>query len=460
MAEINAAYAALTRAGETIEGQRADGAGRGCAGAGGRRRHAGARARPASGRPAAAPTDAARDRSRSTPRGTVHPRNQTTTPPGRRIPLTGQPPLRLDRSEPELRASQPSGPMERDGCAGHVAPDRPSLDEAVEIEVDFGKFHGHTLGEIAAFEPSYIDWLAGTMTRKPEIAMAARVIAAELDRRGIRRVATAAATGMAVEPVPLGGRRSGGTNAPPAERRGCRSRLISAAARDSGPAGRMPSYSARDRRLGSPVPSSVPDGRVVRPCDPWPTPQVVPGLSRVGAFRTQGHRRPRIRTGQWAARQGGPAAMVRRALAPPGPSAAAERDHRPLGSIPHPAGRSPGDADPDRRDRLPPGTLGPCPGPSPPVLVAPGRRRRAACRVRAVAGVASFDPSSPCPTDGRFPGAYPELEALLPGDLDGAPPTGGLRAQLHAREAWRARGPRAGRGPIRRRDLGLARRPG
>ncbi|HEX5828531.1 MAG TPA: hypothetical protein VFY23_13485 [Candidatus Limnocylindrales bacterium] len=28
--------------------------------------------------------------------------------------------------------------------------------------------------------------------------------------------------------------------------------------------------------------------------------------------------------------------------------------------------------------------------------------------------VASFDPASACATDGRFPGAYPELEALLP----------------------------------------------
>ena len=68
-----------------------------------------------------------------------------------------------------------------------VPPTAPSLDEAVEFEVDFGKFHGHTLGEIAAFEPSYIDWLAGTLTRDPELAMAARVIRAELDRRGIVR---------------------------------------------------------------------------------------------------------------------------------------------------------------------------------------------------------------------------------------------------------------------------------
>ena len=61
------------------------------------------------------------------------------------------------------------------------------LDDALEVEVDFGKFHGHTLGEIAAFEPSYIDWLASTVARNPEITMAARVIRAELDRQGIVR---------------------------------------------------------------------------------------------------------------------------------------------------------------------------------------------------------------------------------------------------------------------------------
>jgi hypothetical protein len=34
----------------------------------------------------------------------------------------------------------------------------------------------------------------------------------------------------------------------------------------------------------------------------------------------------------------------------------------------------------------------------------------------------SFDPSSPCTTDGRMPGAYPDLEALLPADYQGAAP--------------------------------------
>jgi hypothetical protein len=38
------------------------------------------------------------------------------------------------------------------------------------------------------------------------------------------------------------------------------------------------------------------------------------------------------------------------------------------------------------------------------------------------AGAATFDPAAPCPSEGQQPGAFPDLEALLPGDLDGAPP--------------------------------------
>lgn len=191
MAEINAAYAALTRAGETTEGQR------------GRRTGARTSASPAANGRAAGPPPPPRTRpvtGRLDLSGTVRPRNQTTTPPGTRIPLTGQPPLRWDRSSPELRASQPSGPMERDFLAGHMAPQPPTLDEALELEVAFGKFHGHTLGEIAAFEPSYIDWLATTITREPELAMASRVIRDELDRRGIRRVHRPARPGWRSSP--------------------------------------------------------------------------------------------------------------------------------------------------------------------------------------------------------------------------------------------------------------------
>ncbi len=189
MAEINAAYAALTRAGETLEGRGARAARDGAARGGGQAAGATGAAWTATERRGGPPPD--RPTRPVTGRldlsGTVRPRNQTVTPPGIRLPLTGQPPLRSRRSASELRASQPSGPLERDRLAGHVPPFVPALDEALDVEVAFGKFHGHTLGEIAAFEPSYIDWLAGTVTRDPELAMAARVIRAELDRRGIRR---------------------------------------------------------------------------------------------------------------------------------------------------------------------------------------------------------------------------------------------------------------------------------
>ncbi len=206
MAEINAAYAALTRAGETIEGRRTRrGTAEPAAGPAGRSpggRGADGATRPPASRPGGPPPPQ-RTRpvtGRVDTSATVHPRNQTTTPPGLRLPLTGQPPLRHDRSTPELRASQPSGPMERDHREGHVPLGAPSLDDALSLEVTFGKFHGHTLGEIAAFEPSYIDWLGGTMTREPEIALAARVIVAELDRRGVRRVHRAPRPGWQSNP--------------------------------------------------------------------------------------------------------------------------------------------------------------------------------------------------------------------------------------------------------------------
>ena len=48
----------------------------------------------------------------------------------------------------------------------------------------------------------------------------------------------------------------------------------------------------------------------------------------------------------------------------------------------------------------------------------------AALLVSAAAACApAFDPSGPCTADGRAPGAYPELEALVPRDLAGEAPT-------------------------------------
>ena len=190
MAEINAAYAALTRAGETIE---APAPGRRTAADAAATATGGAAAAPATGRrPARRPAARRRPPARSPARldlsGTVPPRNQTTTPPGARMPLTGQPPLRHDRSDAGAARLAAVRARSSATCARATCrPEPPTLDEALELEVDFGKFHGHTLGEVAAFEPSYIDWLAGTVTRDPALAMAARVICAELDRRGIRR---------------------------------------------------------------------------------------------------------------------------------------------------------------------------------------------------------------------------------------------------------------------------------
>ena len=46
------------------------------------------------------------------------------------------------------------------------------------MAVVFGKFHGRTLGEIEDLEPSYVRWLARTITRDPDLLDAARVVAA------------------------------------------------------------------------------------------------------------------------------------------------------------------------------------------------------------------------------------------------------------------------------------------
>lgn len=178
MAEINTAYTALTRGGAARSPGARPAADAGTSPADG---VAGRRRGPPSD-PPARPVTGRVDTSR-----TFRSHNQTTTPPGTRLPLAGQPPFRSGRSHPELRASQPSGPTERDWDRDHPRREPPALDDALEIEVEFGKFHGHTLGQIAAFEPSYIDWLATVMTRDPDLAAAARVVVIELDRRGIRR---------------------------------------------------------------------------------------------------------------------------------------------------------------------------------------------------------------------------------------------------------------------------------
>jgi hypothetical protein len=165
MAEINRAYAEL-RAGVGIDG---NGAGSG----NGR----------SAGPPPPRPTRPVTGRVDTS--STFRPRN-TTTGPG--IRHERRPPYRSDRlSREPLRASQPTGPLNRRRQRGFRPPQPPSLEAARDLVIEFGKFHGHTLGQIADFEPTYIDWLARTISRDPDLVAAARVVQADLDARGVVR---------------------------------------------------------------------------------------------------------------------------------------------------------------------------------------------------------------------------------------------------------------------------------
>ena len=114
---------------------------------------------------------------------TFRPRNTTTGP---RIRHDPQPPATHDRLAREpLRASQPNGPVGRGRQRNFRPPVPPTLDAARAWPIEFGKFHGHTLGQVANFEPTYIDWLARTISRDPDLVAAARVLRDDLDVRGI-----------------------------------------------------------------------------------------------------------------------------------------------------------------------------------------------------------------------------------------------------------------------------------
>ena len=105
----------------------------------------------------------------------------------RRTTLAGQPPIdwRDYRRGPDLRASAPNGPVYRRIDPASIL--LPSLDEARATVLGFGRFHGQTLGEVAEREPTYIDWIASTITRDRDLVVRARVIANDLDARGIER---------------------------------------------------------------------------------------------------------------------------------------------------------------------------------------------------------------------------------------------------------------------------------
>jgi hypothetical protein len=67
----------------------------------------------------------------------------------------------------------------------------------------------------------------------------------------------------------------------------------------------------------------------------------------------------------------------------------------------------------------------------------------AACAAGADAPLASFDPAAPCTVDGQQPGAYPDLESVLPATWDGRAPDNLDSGRTCTREAL---GTLAGRG--------------
>ena len=116
------------------------------------------------------------------------PRNSTAIRRhSRRTTLSGQPPVdwREYRQSPDRRASAPNGPVHRSVDPASIR--LPSLKEARATVLGFGRFHGQTLGDVADKEPTYIDWIAATITRDRDLTMRARVVANDLDARGIER---------------------------------------------------------------------------------------------------------------------------------------------------------------------------------------------------------------------------------------------------------------------------------
>ena len=144
---------------------------------------------PASIRPAATATDPAGHRparhDRHAPTEERH--HVATRTAGGRIPPASR---RFARGPPTLVRAAPrtrTGRSMRSRVRRFRPPTPPTLVVARATEMPFGKFHGHTLGEIAAFEPSYIDWMATTITREPDLLAAARVLRDDLDARGVVR---------------------------------------------------------------------------------------------------------------------------------------------------------------------------------------------------------------------------------------------------------------------------------
>jgi curved DNA-binding protein CbpA len=116
----------------------------------------------------------------------LRPRNSTLRPLDR-SPLPGLPPRpRSAGGREPPRASTPTGPtLRRRGPT--LEADLPTIPQALDTRLRFGKFAGLTLGDVAAVEPSYVEWIVRTIDRDPEISLAARVVLRNLGRGPFRR---------------------------------------------------------------------------------------------------------------------------------------------------------------------------------------------------------------------------------------------------------------------------------
>jgi hypothetical protein len=113
----------------------------------------------------------------------LRPRNATLSQLDR-SPLPGLPPRprSVDAHEPP-RASTPTGPMHR-RPGPNLEADLPMLAEAMDTRLNFGKFAGYTLGDVASLEPSYVAWIVRTIDRDPDVTLAARVVLRHMERFG------------------------------------------------------------------------------------------------------------------------------------------------------------------------------------------------------------------------------------------------------------------------------------
>jgi len=116
----------------------------------------------------------------------LRPRNSTLRPLDH-SPLPGLPPRpRSAEGHEPPRASTPTGPTFRRAGPSMEA-DLPTLNAALATRLEFGKFEGLTLAEVAVIEPSYIEWIVRTIDRDPTIGMAARVVLRHLGYGPVRR---------------------------------------------------------------------------------------------------------------------------------------------------------------------------------------------------------------------------------------------------------------------------------